>query len=325
MKTGRNDPCPCGSGKKFKHCCIPRRRSAGPSGGTGSSDDLVPRFENKLYEQDSEQARYLLDLCAVATEAPLKFGDQVFREVVAARYAKGTIDYEEPEGLIIGFHLKALDVLLSIATLAQAGGLGPAMALVRTFFELFVYQSYLLREDTPNRVRAYREHYGQEVAFFESEVLRRNNINTDASGSAKRPKQSWTGKNLHDLATQLGMSNLYVAMYRSGSQIVHSTDVENYNPIILQVVRQEIVPLREPHIAANNGFYAAADVMSITSFNMTVPWCMFANTAEYFNLQIPPAARQRVSHGRAAVSDSTTILTTSFTKLQDAFPELFII
>ena len=21
MTTGRNDPCPCGSGKKFKHCC----------------------------------------------------------------------------------------------------------------------------------------------------------------------------------------------------------------------------------------------------------------------------------------------------------------
>jgi hypothetical protein len=21
MKTGRNDPCPCGSGKKFKKCC----------------------------------------------------------------------------------------------------------------------------------------------------------------------------------------------------------------------------------------------------------------------------------------------------------------
>ena len=20
-KVGRNDPCPCGSGKKFKHCC----------------------------------------------------------------------------------------------------------------------------------------------------------------------------------------------------------------------------------------------------------------------------------------------------------------
>jgi preprotein translocase subunit SecA len=22
QKVGRNDPCPCGSGKKFKHCCM---------------------------------------------------------------------------------------------------------------------------------------------------------------------------------------------------------------------------------------------------------------------------------------------------------------
>lgn len=22
IKAGRNDPCPCGSGKKFKKCCI---------------------------------------------------------------------------------------------------------------------------------------------------------------------------------------------------------------------------------------------------------------------------------------------------------------
>lgn len=24
VKTGRNDPCPCGSGKKYKHCCLPQ-------------------------------------------------------------------------------------------------------------------------------------------------------------------------------------------------------------------------------------------------------------------------------------------------------------
>jgi uncharacterized protein len=23
-KTGRNDPCPCGSGKKYKKCCMPK-------------------------------------------------------------------------------------------------------------------------------------------------------------------------------------------------------------------------------------------------------------------------------------------------------------
>ena len=27
MKPGRNDPCPCGSGKKYKHCC---ETKAGP-------------------------------------------------------------------------------------------------------------------------------------------------------------------------------------------------------------------------------------------------------------------------------------------------------
>ncbi len=28
MKTGRNDPCPCGSGKKYKHCCLSVARAA---------------------------------------------------------------------------------------------------------------------------------------------------------------------------------------------------------------------------------------------------------------------------------------------------------
>jgi tetratricopeptide (TPR) repeat protein len=27
-KTGRNDPCPCGSGKKYKHCCLDKDRAA---------------------------------------------------------------------------------------------------------------------------------------------------------------------------------------------------------------------------------------------------------------------------------------------------------
>jgi hypothetical protein len=30
-KVGRNDPCPCGSGKKFKQCCMSKApQSAGP-------------------------------------------------------------------------------------------------------------------------------------------------------------------------------------------------------------------------------------------------------------------------------------------------------
>jgi preprotein translocase subunit SecA len=29
VKIGRNDPCPCGSGKKYKKCCLPREESKG--------------------------------------------------------------------------------------------------------------------------------------------------------------------------------------------------------------------------------------------------------------------------------------------------------
>ena len=28
QQVGRNDPCPCGSGKKYKHCCLPKDREA---------------------------------------------------------------------------------------------------------------------------------------------------------------------------------------------------------------------------------------------------------------------------------------------------------
>jgi len=27
-KTGRNDPCPCGSGQKYKRCCLARAEAA---------------------------------------------------------------------------------------------------------------------------------------------------------------------------------------------------------------------------------------------------------------------------------------------------------
>ena len=27
MKIGRNEPCPCGSGRKYKHCCLDKKRS----------------------------------------------------------------------------------------------------------------------------------------------------------------------------------------------------------------------------------------------------------------------------------------------------------
>ena len=46
MKVGRNDPCPCGSGRKYKHCCLDKEHSASSnsfatSSGMPGSDFVV--------------------------------------------------------------------------------------------------------------------------------------------------------------------------------------------------------------------------------------------------------------------------------------------
>jgi len=32
-KVGRNDPCPCGSGRKYKKCCLPKEEAQHPPEG----------------------------------------------------------------------------------------------------------------------------------------------------------------------------------------------------------------------------------------------------------------------------------------------------
>lgn len=39
-KVGRNDPCPCGSGKKFKQCCFLTK------GGSGTKRKLTAKWIN---------------------------------------------------------------------------------------------------------------------------------------------------------------------------------------------------------------------------------------------------------------------------------------
>ena len=46
MKAGRNDPCHCGSGRKYKKCCLARAESAALSHGAGSSPKVTPALPN---------------------------------------------------------------------------------------------------------------------------------------------------------------------------------------------------------------------------------------------------------------------------------------
>jgi tetratricopeptide (TPR) repeat protein len=66
-KRGRNDPCPCGSGQKYKRCCLPRdeaataaARAAAP---TPDAAPAIPPFEI-VFEDDGldEASNAVIDL-----------------------------------------------------------------------------------------------------------------------------------------------------------------------------------------------------------------------------------------------------------------------
>src|ERR1700733_13580159 len=59
-KTGRNDPCHCGSGKKYKHCCLP---------------GFVPSIDSLLVRQHAESERLTREITRFAVR---KFGDQIY-------------------------------------------------------------------------------------------------------------------------------------------------------------------------------------------------------------------------------------------------------
>ena len=59
MKTGRNEPCPCGSGKKYKKCCLLTKTQAptvsAPFAGETDFSYIIPNAE-RLYERIKDYA-----------------------------------------------------------------------------------------------------------------------------------------------------------------------------------------------------------------------------------------------------------------------------
>ena len=64
IKTGRNDPCPCGSGHKYKRCCLPKDQAA-------DSASLAAAAELRAAEQKEIEA--LLD----EEEAQLEYEEKL--------------------------------------------------------------------------------------------------------------------------------------------------------------------------------------------------------------------------------------------------------
>lgn len=80
MATGRNEPCPCGSGRKYKHCCLAAR-----SARVESPENLVWRRLRRLKDEENEAALLL------------RFIERVYGEAaVDEAWAAFNLDASEP-------------------------------------------------------------------------------------------------------------------------------------------------------------------------------------------------------------------------------------
>src|SRR3989337_2144903 len=58
-KPGRNDPCPCGSGKKYKKCCQDRPGSHSPT--PAECNQLIALYSGGHYPELENRARLLVN------------------------------------------------------------------------------------------------------------------------------------------------------------------------------------------------------------------------------------------------------------------------
>lgn len=67
-KTGRNDPCPCGSGKKYKQCCLEKDRAADLAPAIAQRIALQAQMANRAALRKDYQAE-LLEIQTTLQEA----------------------------------------------------------------------------------------------------------------------------------------------------------------------------------------------------------------------------------------------------------------
>jgi hypothetical protein len=72
-KTGRNDPCPCGSGLKYKRCCLGRRHDPPETGGPGQlHHEIRQALEGHDFESVEEANAFLADYTFQHNRQPLE-------------------------------------------------------------------------------------------------------------------------------------------------------------------------------------------------------------------------------------------------------------
>jgi tetratricopeptide (TPR) repeat protein len=79
LKVGRNDPCPCGSGKKYKKCCMPKDEEHELA---SQKDEENPPDEKKKHPRSDEIENNLHRAYNLLDEGDFNQAARVFKSVV---------------------------------------------------------------------------------------------------------------------------------------------------------------------------------------------------------------------------------------------------
>jgi tetratricopeptide (TPR) repeat protein len=87
-KPGRNDPCPCGSGKKYKQCCISREQDAAAAAAiaarTQAAEAAAARREQRAEEKEDAELAYASNhVMQLIRENRLDEADTAARDLLA--------------------------------------------------------------------------------------------------------------------------------------------------------------------------------------------------------------------------------------------------
>jgi len=86
IKIGRNDPCPCGSGKKYKNCCLGKDREEAPSRGDKKNVDylfnVMEKELSRMSESNITKAQDLTYDGWEALEVDLQEAEKLFKQAL---------------------------------------------------------------------------------------------------------------------------------------------------------------------------------------------------------------------------------------------------
>ena len=83
-KTGRNDPCPCGSGKKYKHCCLEKDLAVELASAIAQRVELQAQKATQAAQRKDYQAELLESQAALQQAQALDAASNVVVDLVHA-------------------------------------------------------------------------------------------------------------------------------------------------------------------------------------------------------------------------------------------------